>query len=116
MAKSVRVNLSLPPEMAAVVAEVAEATGRSAAGVVMEALAWRLPYFRTWLKEAQASVMSSPQAGGVPARGEAPRPAVETRSRVEAPLAQKLSPAQRLMAKQQERMRERQQQKSDPRK
>src|SRR4051812_9398453 len=53
--KSVRVNLSLPPEIDVVVSRAAEVTGRSKAAIVMEALGWYLPKLRRNLETVRSS-------------------------------------------------------------
>jgi hypothetical protein len=101
MAKSVRVNLSLPPEMAEVVADVAKQSGRSAAGVVMEAIAYRLPYWREWLAQAKSDGLFRPSVPFPKATDEVHGYA-EPETKPLTAAEQKLSPAERLMRKAQE--------------
>jgi len=54
MAQAVRVNLSVPAEVDAVLEALGTVTGRGKASLVMEALGYQLPYWQRFLERQKA--------------------------------------------------------------
>lgn len=53
--KAVRVNLTIPGPVDAVISDFAELTGLSKSAAVATYLAWQLPHLRAWVLDCQAS-------------------------------------------------------------
>lgn len=62
-----RVNLTLPPPVDDLVAELATVTGQSKSAVIASYLAWQLPQLRAWLADYQSA-----RPAGLPAAQVAP--------------------------------------------
>jgi len=58
MAESVRVNLSVPRSVDAVLDELAAVTGRSKASLVMEAVGYQLPAWQRFLDRARTGTIA----------------------------------------------------------
>lgn len=71
MEGSVRINLSVPSEVDAVISRLAEATGRSKAAVIMEAVGYSLAQWKAYLRNLdrveRAGVVADQKAEESPA-------------------------------------------------
>ncbi len=63
MAESVRVNLSVPRSVDAVLNELAAVTGRSKASLIMEAVGYQLPAWQRFLDRARTGMIAPTRDG-----------------------------------------------------
>lgn len=59
--KAVRVNLTIPGPVDAILSEFAELTGQSKSAAIATYLAWQLPHLRAWVLDCRGS--AGPVAG-----------------------------------------------------